>query len=57
MKANDNVIHPSGAKLDQGDWSVWFNVLLLLVVCVGAGWVMASKKADESRQAQVRQAR
>lgn len=54
MKANENVIQPSEAKLDQGDWSVWFNVLLLIILCVGAGWVTASKKAEDSRQAQVR---
>lgn len=57
MKANDNEIQPSGAKLDQGDWSVWFNVLLLVVVCVGAGWVMASKKSDDARRAEVRRIR
>lgn len=57
MKANENVIQPSEAKLDQGDWSVWFNVLLLVVLCLGAGWVTASRIADDSRQAQVHQAR
>ncbi len=57
MKANENVIQPSGAKLDHGDWSVWFNVLLLVVVCVGAAWVSASRKADDSQQAEVRRVR
>ncbi len=57
MKANENVIQPSGAKLDQGDWSVWFNVLLLIVLCVGAAWVRTSRKADDARQAEVRRTR
>jgi hypothetical protein len=57
MKANERVIQPSGAKLDQGDWSVWFNVLLLIVVCIGAAWVTTSKKTDDSRRAEVRRIR
>jgi hypothetical protein len=57
MKANESVTQPSVTKLDQGDWSVWFNVLLLIILCVGAGWVMGAKKADDGRQAQVHRAR